>query len=371
MPIPETLNYNAAWQLLETRKKVGAGSSLLYEQFVWHPYYIDALAVRYRDASGDGTIDEVLYYLHDANMNVTGLLNESGAVVERYDYDAYGKVKVLNGAADADGGGVSDWSADANNKSDYDNPILYAGYRYDSETGLYCVRHRIYHPTLGRWLQRDPAGYVDGISLYLYGYSSPVNWVDPTGLKNERVVALEELAKCLGHGPPLGNSVYSECDTDLDWGSDEIAAAVNKAAQSYGQPINATSGNLRGGKANLAPGDADLLRSAPNLPPGGFKPADTRSASNAVEAGIPDTDLALKLYDDGTQAAVGHPTTWTGPHALDYLSAQLNRWGDFYGAPNQRNAQKYLGGPMLSSRCRDALNKELKNAGCPCVQCPQ
>jgi hypothetical protein len=38
-----------------------------------------------------------------------------------------------------------------------------------------------YHPTLGRWMQRDPLGYVDGANLYEYGTSSPTDKLDPMG----------------------------------------------------------------------------------------------------------------------------------------------------------------------------------------------
>jgi hypothetical protein len=37
------------------------------------------------------------------------------------------------------------------------------------------------HPVLGRFMQRDPMGYVDGMSLYEYVKSEPVEGVDPTG----------------------------------------------------------------------------------------------------------------------------------------------------------------------------------------------
>lgn len=40
----------------------------------------------------------------------------------------------------------------------------------------------MYHPTLGRCLQRDPGGYEDGMSLYEYVGSSPVDVTDPFGL---------------------------------------------------------------------------------------------------------------------------------------------------------------------------------------------
>jgi hypothetical protein len=40
----------------------------------------------------------------------------------------------------------------------------------------------VYHPTLGRWLSRDPAGYQDGMGLYEYAASGPARWADPLGL---------------------------------------------------------------------------------------------------------------------------------------------------------------------------------------------
>lgn len=40
----------------------------------------------------------------------------------------------------------------------------------------------MYSPTLGRWMQMDPAGYVDGANLYQFVNSQPVNGTDPAGL---------------------------------------------------------------------------------------------------------------------------------------------------------------------------------------------
>jgi len=74
------------------------------------------------------------------------------------------------------------WGEDADGASDVANEILFCGYRFDPETSLYHVRHRMYHPTLGRWLQRDPLGYVDGMSLYEYCGTDPLFGRDPLGL---------------------------------------------------------------------------------------------------------------------------------------------------------------------------------------------
>ncbi|HEX2837179.1 MAG TPA: RHS repeat-associated core domain-containing protein, partial [Phycisphaerales bacterium] len=62
--------------------------------------------------------------------------------------------------------------------------FAYAGYAWDPSIKQCHVRHRVYGPESGKWLTRDPAGYIDGPSLTRYGHSSPVNYVDPTGLTN-------------------------------------------------------------------------------------------------------------------------------------------------------------------------------------------
>jgi YD repeat-containing protein len=51
--------------------------------------------LRDRDTNGDGTLDERLWVLQDANYNVVALLDNSGNVVERYAYDPFGQVTVL------------------------------------------------------------------------------------------------------------------------------------------------------------------------------------------------------------------------------------------------------------------------------------
>ena len=42
-------------------------------------------------------------------------------------------------------------------------------------------RSRMYHPSLGRFMQRDILGYVDGMSLYQYAGSNPIVATDPMG----------------------------------------------------------------------------------------------------------------------------------------------------------------------------------------------
>jgi RHS repeat-associated protein len=129
------------------------------------------LAFDNRSADYADAEDSIVYYTNDANFNVTALVDESGNVIERYAYDPYGERTVLD----------ADFSADADGLSDVDNNILYAGYHFDPETTLYHVRNRMYDSELGRWIQRDPLGYVDGMSVYEYVRSTPVNLLDSMG----------------------------------------------------------------------------------------------------------------------------------------------------------------------------------------------
>jgi len=201
--------YNSNWQTLEERREAEvtiwdtdhfvepAVASGVYCQYVWTQEYIDTPLFRDRNADGDSEtntfgvsasgLEERICYTTDANHNVTALTHWGGVVRERYMYDPYGRVTVLHGSSgmygDPDIGEESEWDEDEDG-TDWDNEILYCGYRYDPETGLYHVRNRIYDPLTGRWLQRDPAGYVDGSHLYQYGASRPAGAVDPWGLRS-------------------------------------------------------------------------------------------------------------------------------------------------------------------------------------------
>jgi len=142
-------------------------------QYVWSPRYVDAPILRDHNTDQDGLCDDIrLYFLTDANMNVTCLMDDKGDAQERYLYDPYGKVTVYNGS----------WSS-TRSGSAYDNEILYTGRRLDIETGIYYYRARYYHTGLGRFVSRDPSGYIDGFNRYAYVEANPAKFSDPTGLQ--------------------------------------------------------------------------------------------------------------------------------------------------------------------------------------------
>jgi RHS repeat-associated protein len=67
------------------------------------------------------------------------------------------------------------------------SPFLFHGQYFDADTGLYYLRARFYDPFTGLFLQRDPAGYADGVNHYAGFANNPVNLRDPTGAATEEL----------------------------------------------------------------------------------------------------------------------------------------------------------------------------------------
>jgi RHS repeat-associated protein len=134
-------------------------------------------------AAGDvatvGT-EETLYYVHDALGSVIGLTDAGGDLVERYVYDPYGRTAIERPTGTG-GWTLTDGAGEPWQTSAYDNPFMWTGQRYDPGVELYAFLYRTYSPQLGRWLQRDPLGYVDGMNLYEYVAGGPVRYTDPLG----------------------------------------------------------------------------------------------------------------------------------------------------------------------------------------------
>jgi len=193
--------YNEEGQVLEERtgtfeslEGTGGARTTVAEtpavQYLWDIRYSDAPVLRWRDADNDEnhTLEETLYYCQDANWNTTALVDAaSGHVVERYLYDPYGKVTVLNGETGYDAGSgegeAAEWSSDADNTSDWGNQVIFAGYGLDVESGLYHTDYREYDCCLGRFIQADPIGLAAGPNVYAYCDGWPTGATDPTGLE--------------------------------------------------------------------------------------------------------------------------------------------------------------------------------------------
>ncbi len=218
--------YSDQWQVLEERVQQNYGSSgsasapeSLYpeRQFVWGLRYVNDLVLRDRDTDTNGSLDERLYALQDPNWNVVAIANTSGAIQERYCYDAYGKPTILTPTFTTRGTSSYAWT------------YLYTGRELDLETGLYDYRNRIYHPFLGRFITKDPIGYSTGdASLYRYVFNNPVMFVDPMGL-----IDVTKHGPHYGAGSPLPTSKANTIATNYkfsNWLITDLGGMVQRVS---------------------------------------------------------------------------------------------------------------------------------------------
>jgi RHS repeat-associated protein len=153
--------FNKDWQCLEDYVNAGC-----INRWIWGLRYVDDLI-----SHQWGGIPR--YALQDANWNVIALYNSStNTVEERYTYNAFGKVCAYDESF-APRASLNSFLAKT-----------FTGQVYDRETGLMLYRNRVYHPTLGRFIQRDPIGYEAGdVNLMRYIQNFPVLHTDPNGLE--------------------------------------------------------------------------------------------------------------------------------------------------------------------------------------------
>ena len=160
---------------------------------------IDEILMRKETGINDGNW---FYYAHDHEGSVTHLLDgrstprtQTGEVIDRYTYDAYGAPTFNNGQL---------------NSTAYNNRFLFTGREYAATYRnnyipaftFYEYRARAYNPTLGRFMSEDPKGFVRRaglgaspsdwtvaahpdeaeFNLFRYCGNDPVDFTDPMGL---------------------------------------------------------------------------------------------------------------------------------------------------------------------------------------------
>jgi RHS repeat-associated protein len=137
--------------------------------YVYGPGIDELLAVVVTKNEEPGTTN-TYYAIRDHQNTVWAWTDESGSVVESYDYDPWGRVLAVR---DGDGTELA--------RSAIGNRFLFQGREYSWATGLYCFRARWYDPVTGRFISKDPSGIANGLNEYVALNNSPVNFVDPTG----------------------------------------------------------------------------------------------------------------------------------------------------------------------------------------------
>jgi RHS repeat-associated protein len=104
------------------------------------------------------------FYHFDGIASTIGISDLSGNMVNKYAYDAFGKV--------------------LNQEEGIANPFKYVGQFgvMDEGNGLFYMSARYYDPEAGRFMSKDPIRFLGGLNLYTYVANNPLNRIDPLGL---------------------------------------------------------------------------------------------------------------------------------------------------------------------------------------------
>lgn len=142
--------YDATGSLVN-RYVHGAGAD---EPLVWYP-----------NATVSSTSRRYVYADYE---NSTVVVTDASGVKAGnvYKYDAYGNPNSTNGAF----------------------RFQYTGQALLSSLGLSYFKTRFYNASLGRFMQPDPAGFLDDANLYAYVGNDPVNNIDPSGTESAFIV---------------------------------------------------------------------------------------------------------------------------------------------------------------------------------------
>ena len=149
-----TFTYDSNGNLI----KQSNGLEFLYD-------HTGVFAVKYDNAT--------YYYRKNAQNDIIALLDNSGNVVVKYKYDAWGKC--LTTIVDSSATTIAEL-----------NPFRYRSYYLDTETNLYFLKTRHYDPETGRFMTIDDISYLDpesinGLNLYAYCLNNPVMMIDNSG----------------------------------------------------------------------------------------------------------------------------------------------------------------------------------------------
>jgi len=186
---------------------------------------------------------------------------------------------------------------------------------------------RYYNPVTGRYINRDPAGYVDGPNPYLYVHNNPINDIDPLGLWDLLDVVQGGLSAA------------------------SFVPGLNIATSGLNAGISAARGNWGEAAANLAgmiPGEK-ILAGAVKLGKAGLDAYKDARAAVTVEKSFTDSAKAAELANAAKQDAA------LAKEAKDSANAAQN------GAKDDARAAQLKDNAADGARRHDETVAELKD----------
>lgn len=261
----------------------GAGN--LIREYAYYPGIDRPHSVR---RASDGA---VFYYTSELPGHVTGLVNPTNQVVNKYEY--------------------TPWGEPISTTEQVVQPLRYAAREYDAETKLYFVRARYYDPVLGRFISEDPIGLAGGINPFAHTDNDPVNRRDPLGLEScpsgyDLVIVIDVEAETAefrcepkgggSGGYSLGTMGFATLDPVTVEGSCGICGPYNfEPGKKRRGPTWAGSGDL-GLPTFLPPTLFCVLGMPCDQPLDGVAERTLQQVLHALDRALPTVDQLYSLY---------------------------------------------------------------------------
>jgi RHS repeat-associated protein len=260
-----------------------------------------------------------VYYYQDSLGSTSHIASSSGALLEYYKYDLYGKPTywAANGTQLTNGSnnGVRD---------------LFSGERWVSEISMYDLRNRFYSPDLGRFLQPDPIGSKgDASNLYRYCGNDWANRTDPMGLDGDaNKQGLQNM--------PNQAIVPPGCNTTVNgWGKITIWVGGQNPLQTAPSAIH--NEPTKGGdnpQVDSGPVPNPNLKSSVHVRYDGETPIDNSQTKAEIKAKYPNSAGAATTanYPDPTvtmrngKPMITQPVTATKHLPKDVTQTEYNRF---------------------------------------------
>ena len=303
-----------------------------------------------------GQAAELFYILIDANYNVVAITDNAGDLVQQYNYWPYGTLL----AAEDGTGATIDFETYPEQLA---TNVGHQGLFWDFESWLVHNRARTYNPDLGRFMQRDPnetallfvtalmrngqahrlvytlsAGdqYGDGLNIYAYELSNPVNQLDASGQFSYGELMSNIVIK--------GSTLYDIYDTSMsvkrmvflltqaviagNLGKDTLIALASEGGTLAVDVLSGPAAELFG----------KTLRWARKAVKGKNYTKATTAA--LVEIGLR-RDTARRLMQEGLEAGAKMPKHHMVPAQLLQKIRENDEWAEVYkaivGKPGDKN----------------------------------
>jgi RHS repeat-associated protein len=151
---------NSGQLMYQENERTAVGKAIDY-------IYLGGSLVAQREVPLGGGTAVVKYQHTDALGSPVAVSNSAGAVIERFDYEPYGKV------------------IDAPPVTPPKDGPGYTGHVLDVATGMNYMQQRYYDPGIGRFLSVDPVTAYDqpivAFNRYRYANNNPYKFTDPDG----------------------------------------------------------------------------------------------------------------------------------------------------------------------------------------------